>query len=55
VPKQPVEPNREVVKFALFILVQGRFERDDMVMNVVGQNFRVLKARELAYASRDFR
>jgi len=25
------------------------------VMNVVGQNFRVLKARELAYASRDFR
>jgi len=55
VPKQLVEPNREVVKFALFILVQGRFERDDMVMNVVGQNFRTLKARELAYASRDFR
>jgi error-prone DNA polymerase len=55
VPKQLVEPNREVVKFSLFILVQGRFERDDMVMNVVGRRFRKLRARELAYASRDFR
>jgi error-prone DNA polymerase len=55
VPKQLVEPNREVVKFALFMLVRGRFERDDMVMNVVGQKFRTLKARDLTYASRDFR
>jgi error-prone DNA polymerase len=55
VPKQLVEPNREVVKFALFVLVRGRFERDDMVMNVVGRHFRKLRARELAYASRDFR
>jgi error-prone DNA polymerase len=55
VPSRLVEPNREVVKFALFILVKGRFERDGMVMNVVGEKFRPLKARALAYASRDFR
>jgi error-prone DNA polymerase len=55
VPSRLVEPNREVVKFELFLLVKGRFERDGMVMNVVGEKFRSLKARALAYASRDFR
>jgi error-prone DNA polymerase len=55
VPSRLVEPNREVVKFELFLLVKGRFERDGMVMNVVGEKFRPLKARALAYASRDFR
>lgn len=55
VPSRLVEPNREVVKFALFLLVKGRFERDGMVMNVVGEKFRSLKTRALTYASRDFR
>ena len=55
VPRKLVEPNREVVKFALFLLVQGRFERDGPVMNVVGRKFRKLAVRELTYASRDFR
>ncbi len=55
VPSRLVEPNREVVKFALFVLVQGKFERDGPVMNVVGQKFRKLAVRELTYASRDFR
>jgi error-prone DNA polymerase len=55
VPSKLVEPNREVVKFALFLLVQGRFERDGPVMNVVGRKFRKLAVRELTYASRDFR
>ena len=54
VPSRLVEPNREVVKFELFLLVKGRFEREGMVMNVVGEKFRPLKARALAYASRDF-
>lgn len=54
VPNRLVEPNREVVKFALFVLVQGRFERDGPVMNVVGRKFRKLAVRELTYASRDF-
>jgi error-prone DNA polymerase len=55
VPSKLVEPNREVVKFALFVLVQGRFERDGPVMNVVGRKFRKLAVRELTYQSRDFR
>jgi error-prone DNA polymerase len=55
VPSRLVEPNREVVKFALFVLVQGKFERDGPVMNVVGRKFRKLAVRELTYASRDFR
>ena len=55
VPSKLVEPNREVVKFALFVLVQGKFERDGPVMNVVGRKFRKLAVRELTYASRDFR
>ena len=54
VPSRVVEPNREVTKFELFLLVKGRFEREGMVMNVVGEKFRPLKARALAYASRDF-
>jgi error-prone DNA polymerase len=49
-----VEENREVVKFALFVLVQGRFERDGPVMNLVGRRFRELRTKELAYVSRDF-
>ncbi len=55
VPSQLVEPNREVVKFATFVLVQGRFERDGEVMNVVGQRFKELSIRPIQYASRDFR
>ena len=54
VPSKLVEPNREVVKFALFVLVQGKFERDGPVMNVVGRTFQKLAVRELTYASRDF-
>ena len=50
-----VEPNREVVKFATFVLVQGRFERDGEVMNVVGRRFKELAMRRINYASRDFR
>ena len=55
VPSRLVEPNREVVKFATFVLVQGRFERDGEVMNVVGRRFRDLKMQRIQYASRDFR
>ncbi len=54
VPHQLVEPNREVVKFAPFVLVQGRFERDGQVINVVGRRFRELRVRRLTHTSRDF-
>jgi len=43
-----------VVKFAPFIAVQGQFQRDGQVMNVVGKRFRALRTRELATKSRDF-
>jgi len=54
VPKSLVEDNAEVVKFAPFIAVQGKFERDGQVMNVVGRRFRALRTREIATRSRDF-
>ena len=54
VPRTLVEDNAEVVKFAPFIAVQGRFERDGRVMNVVGRRFRALRTREIATRSRDF-
>ena len=54
VPSTLVEDNAEVVKFAPFIAVQGQFQRDGQVMNVVGKRFRALRTRELATKSRDF-
>jgi len=55
VPNTLVEDNAEVVKFAPFIVVQGKFERDGQVMNVVGRRFRELRTHEIATKSRDFR
>jgi error-prone DNA polymerase len=55
VPSKLVEPNREVVKFATFVLVQGRFEREGEVMNVIGRRFKELSMRRIQYASRNFR
>jgi error-prone DNA polymerase len=56
VPKQLVEENREAVKFAPFLLVLGRVERDGAVLNVVGRRFRELVVRHpLTHVSRDFR
>jgi error-prone DNA polymerase len=55
VPSWLVEPNREVVKFATFVLVQGRFEREGEVMNVVGRRFKELPMRRIQYATRSFR
>jgi hypothetical protein len=34
--------------------VQGRFERDDGVRNVIGYKFSDLKVKPLIHASRDF-
>jgi hypothetical protein len=51
-----VEENREAVKFAPFLLVLGRVERDGAVLNVVGRRFRELVVRHpLTHVSRDFR
>ena len=55
VPQRLVEPNTEVVRFATFILVLGRLEREGGVINVVGRRFRELETRPLTHSSRDFR
>jgi error-prone DNA polymerase len=54
VPASLVEANTEVVRHARFILVEGKFERDGDVRNVVGAVYRELKVRNLAHASHDF-
>ena len=54
VSKKMVEDFAEVVRFSTFIMVEGKFERDDGVRNVIGRKFTELKVRELVHASRDF-
>jgi hypothetical protein len=36
------------------VVVQGRFERDGGVRNVIGRKFSELKVKQLVHASRDF-
>lgn len=55
VPSFLVEENSEVVKFATFVVVQGRFERDGNVLNVVGKRFRELDMKRLEHRARSFR
>ncbi|MDQ3244410.1 MAG: error-prone DNA polymerase [Gemmatimonadota bacterium] len=55
VPSFLVEENSEVVKFATFVLVQGRFEKDGNVLNVVGERFKKLDVRRLDHRARSFR
>jgi error-prone DNA polymerase len=64
VPRQLYQENREVVRHAPFLAVEGRFERADMVMNIVGRRFRELRVGRAArqgepretvnFRSRDF-
>ena len=54
VSKKLVEEYSEVVRFSTFVMVQGRFERDDGVRNVIGQKFSELEVKQLVHASRDF-
>jgi error-prone DNA polymerase len=59
VPRQLYQENREVVRHAPFLAVEGRLERQDRVVNIVGRRFRELRvgrsAREpVNYRSRNF-
>jgi error-prone DNA polymerase len=59
VPRQLYQENREVVRHAQFLAVEGRFEREEAVMNIVGRRFRELKVgrpsgRAAGFRSRDF-
>jgi error-prone DNA polymerase len=55
VPSFLVDEFSEVVKFATFILVQGRFEKDGNVLNVVGKRFKELDVKRLEHRARTFR
>jgi error-prone DNA polymerase len=55
VPSFLVEEFSEVVKFATFVLVQGRFEKDGNVLNVVGKRFKELEVKRLEHTARSFR
>ena len=55
VPARLFERNREVVSHSPFLLVEGTFERDGRVRNIVGRRFRRLDARPIVHRSRDFR
>jgi error-prone DNA polymerase len=59
VPRGLYQENREVVRHAPFLAVEGRIERDDTVLNVVGQRFRELRVApggraRVGFRSRDF-
>jgi error-prone DNA polymerase len=55
VPSFLVDEFSEVVKFATFVLVQGRFEKDGNVLNVVGKRFKELQVKQLEHRARSFR
>lgn len=55
VPKKLVERYSDVVKFAAFVIVEGKFERDGAAMNVVGQRFRELDGGMLTHNAHSFR
>jgi error-prone DNA polymerase len=49
-----VEKYCDIVKFARFMVVEGKFERDGGMTNVIGRRFRELDGGHLAYGSHDF-
>jgi error-prone DNA polymerase len=53
VPRQLYRDNREVVSHAPFLAVEGRFERQDAVMNIVGRRFRELRVGRRPGVSRE--
>lgn len=54
VSKKMAEEYSEVVRFSTFVMVEGKFERDDGVRNVIGRKFSELEVKQLVHASRDF-
>jgi error-prone DNA polymerase len=56
VPRDTYVKYREIVKFSPFLVVEGRFEKEDRVMNVLGRRFRELRfgTSAVRFRSRDF-
>ncbi|MEO6865324.1 MAG: error-prone DNA polymerase [Gemmatimonadaceae bacterium] len=50
-----VERYGDIVKFAPFLVVEGKFERDGGVTNIVGRKFKELNGGQLVHGSHDFR
>jgi error-prone DNA polymerase len=55
VPEKIATEYAEVVKFAPFVVVLGRFERDGEVRNVVSRRLKELQVRRLTHTARSFR
>src|SRR5690606_14809383 len=55
VPARLYQKNRETVKYSPFLLVEGRFESEGPVKNVVGFRFSQVRVARLTHRSRDFR
>lgn len=55
VPPRIYEKNRELVRLCPFLIVEGVFERQETVLNVVAKRFRRLEVKDLSHRSRDFR
>ncbi|MEX2281629.1 MAG: error-prone DNA polymerase [Gemmatimonadota bacterium] len=54
VSKNFFDKYRETIKFSTFLVIEGRLEREDQVINVIGRRFRELQTREIIAHSRDF-
>jgi hypothetical protein len=54
VSKRLVEEYSDVVRFATFVMVHGKFERDGDVRNVIGKRFSELPVTRLTHAARNF-
>jgi len=54
VPAKIADENREVVRHAAVVAVRGRFQKDGLEMNVVGEKFKALEVGRIAHSSRDF-
>ncbi len=50
-----VERYNDIVKFAPFLVVEGKFEQDGRVTNIVGRKFKELNGGQLVHGSHDFR
>ena len=46
---------RETVKYSAFLVIEGRFEREDQVLNVIGRRFRTLQTKPIVTRTLDFR
>ena len=55
VPPPVYDAHREIIHHSPFLLIQGRFEREERVLNVVAERFRELRRRPGALeASHEF-